>query len=133
MLENASVIHFDLTNGGTGPAIIEWLRIKWDGRPTNGPRDLLDRCCRVQRQALPIWVNRASGQTLPAGRSEDIFQMRSASADPAVYRLLDTDARFKIEAEGCYCSVLGECWITDFKVRPRIVETCEPVVDNERW
>lgn len=76
MLENASVIHFDLTNGGTGPAIIEWLRIKWDGRPTNGPRDLLDRCCRVQRQALPIWVNRASGQTLPAGRSEDIFQMR---------------------------------------------------------
>lgn len=132
VLENANVIHFDLTNGGTGPAIIEWLRIKWDGQPTNGPHDLLDRCCHA-RQAVSIWVNTASGQTLPAGHSEDIFQMPAASVDPALYRLLDTDARFKIAAEGCYCSVLDECWTTDFKSRPRIVKACEPIPGNQRW
>ena len=133
MLENVNVIHFDLTNGGTGPAIVEWMRIKWNGQPTNGPRDLLDRCCGTQPQTISLWVNRASGQTLPAGQSEDIFRMRAASVDPALYRLLDTEARFKIEAEGCYCSVLDECWITDFKSRPRIVPACEPIPDNQRW
>lgn len=133
MLENVNVVHFDLSNGGTGPAIIEWLRIKWDGQPTNGPRDLFDRCCRTQSQAVPVWLNIASGQTLPAGHSQDIFQLRPASVDPALYRLLDTEARFKIAAEGCYCSVLDQCWITDFNSRPRTVKACEPIPDNQRW
>jgi len=71
--------------------------------------------------------------TLPAGQSESIFAIHPADADPDSYRFLDTDARFKIEVEGCYCSVLNECWITDFKVRPRVVQACEPIPDNQRW
>jgi hypothetical protein len=35
--DNAKAIHFDLTNGGTGPAIIEWLRVNWDGEPIKRP------------------------------------------------------------------------------------------------
>lgn len=136
MLENANVVHFDLTNGGTGPAIVEWFRIKWNGQPTNGPQDLLERCCLTQPQPMPLWVNIASGQTLPAGQTEDIFRM-GTHADSALYHLvyqrLDTEARFKIEAETCYCSVLDECWITDFKSRPRIVKACESIPDNQRW
>ena len=75
-LETLSVVHFDLRNGGTGPAIIEWFRVKWNGQPTNGPGDLLDRCCRRQTQrAGSVWQNVASGSTLPAGQSESIFQI----------------------------------------------------------
>lgn len=134
VLENANIVHFDLRNGGTGPAIVEWFRIKWNGQPTTGPTDFLDRCCRRQRQwNLPVLQNVASGMTLPAGQSESIFQVRGADVDLDSYRLLDTDARFKIEEEGCYCSVLNECWITDFKVQPRIVKGCEPIPDNQRW
>jgi hypothetical protein len=134
VLENSNVIHFDLTNGGTGPAIVEWLRVKWDGQLTNGPSDFFDRCCRSQTQQPPsIWQNVASGMTLPAGQSESIFQIRASAINPDSYHLLDTDARFKIEAEGCYCSVLDECWITDFKVRPRMVNTCEPIPNSQRW
>src|SRR5690242_21820846 len=63
MQENERVIHFDLRNGGTGPAVVEWLRLKWNGQPApagvpgdpavgsqgwlQGPRDLLDHCCRA--------------------------------------------------------------------------------------
>lgn len=65
--------------------------------------------------------------TLPAGHSESIFQIRAANVDPDSYHLLDTEARFRIEAEGCSCSVLIECWIADFKVRPRVVKACEPI------
>jgi len=134
LAENVNAVHFDLRNGGTGPAIIEWFRIKWNGQPTTGPRDLLGRCCRRQTQrTVPIWQSVASGMTLPAGQSETIFQIRAADAEHDLYHFLDTEARFEIEAEGCYCSVLDECWITDFKVRPRSVKACEPVPDNQRW
>jgi hypothetical protein len=131
---NVNAVHFDLTNGGTGPAIIDWFRIKWSDQPTSGPRDLLGRCCSGQTQrTVPVWQSVASGTTLPAGQSQTIFQIRAADAEPDLYHFLDTEARFKIEAEGCYCSVLDECWITDFKVRPRSVKTCEPIPDSQRW
>jgi hypothetical protein len=132
--ENVSAVHFDLRNGGTGPAIIEWFRVKWNGQPTTGPADLLARCCRRQTQRTgSVWQNVASGTTLPAGQSEGIFQVRAADADPDLYQLLDTEARFRIETESCYCSVLDQCWITDFKLRPQKVKTCEPIPDNQRW
>jgi hypothetical protein len=77
--------------------------------------------------------NVASGSTLAAGQSEAIFQIRAADADPNFYHLLDAEARYKIEAESCFCSVLDNCWITDFKVRPERVKACEPIPDNQRW
>jgi hypothetical protein len=95
---------------------------------------LLDRCCGSQRQrAFSVYQSIASGMTLPTGQVDSIFAIRAADADLDSYHFLDTDARFKIEVEGCYCSVLDECWITDFKVRPRIVQACEPIPDNQRW
>jgi hypothetical protein len=79
-------------------------------------------------------MSRAVGRDfLPAGESESIFQVRADDVDPDLYRGLDHEARFKIEAESCYCSVLDECWITDFKVRPQKVKGCEPIPDNQRW
>lgn len=134
ILENNNAVHFDVRNGGTGPAIMEWMRVKWNGQPTNGPGDLLERCCRKgPQQTVSVYRNIASGMTIPAGQWETIFQIRAAGADSEMYRLLDTEARFKIEAESCYCSVLDQCWITDFKFPPRKLKTCEPIPDNQRW
>jgi len=110
ILENSNTIHFDLRNGGADPAIIEWLRVKWNGQPTTGPSDLLGRCCRRPTQrAQSVFQNVTFGMTLPAGQSESIFQIRAADTDPDSWHFLDMDARFKIEVEGCYCSVLNEC------------------------
>jgi len=132
--DNNNAVHFDVRNGGTGPAIIEWLRVKWNGESTNGPGDLLDRCCRKRpEQAVSVWRNFASGMTIPAGQSETVFQFPAAGADAEMYRLLDTEARFKIEAESCYCSVLDECWTTDFTVLPHKVTACAAIPDKERW
>jgi len=129
------MIHFDLSNGGTGPALIEWLRLKWNGEPTTSPRDLLDRCCRngSSPTTSSIWMNIASGMNLPAGQSQMIFYIRADDSDPDFYKRLDLDARFKVEAEACYCSVLDECWTTNFKSRARSAKTCESIPDNQRW
>ena len=132
---NIRMIHFDLANGGTGPALIEWLRIKWNGEPTTGPRDLLERCCRNGSSPVPsaLWVNTASGMNLPAAQSQMVFYVRADSSDPDLYKRLDMDARFKVEAEACYCSVLDECWTTDFTSRAKQVKSCEAVPANEHW
>jgi hypothetical protein len=133
--DKVKMIHFDLANGGTGPALIEWLRIKWNGVPTAGPHDLLERCCGNGSSAASssIWMNIASGMNLPAADSQRVFYVRSDDSDPDFYKRLDLDARFKVEAEACYCSVLDECWVTNFKSRATGVKACEAVPDNERW
>ena len=43
----------------------------------------------------------ASGMTLPAEQSQSVFYVRAGDADPDLYQRLDTEARFKIEAEAC--------------------------------
>ncbi len=133
--DNIKMIHFNLTNGGTGPAIIEWLRLKWDGQPTTGPRDLLDRCCGALKAPVPhsLWIETASNTTVPARQDLIFFSVRESDADPGFYEFLDRDARFKVEAEACYCSVLDECWVTDFTNRPREVKSCEAIPENQRW
>lgn len=129
------MVHFDLANGGTGPALIEWLRIKWNDVPTAGPLDLLEHCCgdHSSSAAQTYWINTASGMNLPAAQSEMVFYVRGDSSDPDFYKRLDTEARFKIQAEACYCSVLDECWITNFKTRANGVKSCEAIPDKQRW
>ena len=134
MSDGERAIHFDLRNGGTGPAIVQWLQIKWEGRPTDGPGDLLVRCCGMPRgQSLTAARNVASGMTVPAGQAETIFTLPEDSGNPAVYQKLNVDARFKIEVEACYCSVLDECWWTDFIQTTKNVGACEKVPDSQRW
>jgi hypothetical protein len=125
-----------ISNGGTGPAIIEWLRLRWNGQPTAGPRDLLDRGCKKLTSGRPVPISRnlASGMTLPAGQSTTVLYLRAADANPDSYQHLDTEAPFKVDDEACYCSVLDECWITDFKTsRPKGTKSCEPIPEAERW
>lgn len=131
---SGDMIYFILMNGGTGPAIIDWFRIKWNGQPTNGWQDLVARCCAGQWHRGEH--STASGTTLPAGQLVRVFQMRRADADSALYRVLDS-ARSAIEADACYCSVLDECWIADFRndshSRPRRVKACEAIPVNQQW
>ena len=135
MSDNERKIHFQVTNGGTGPAIIEWLRLKWNGQPTAGARDLLARCCSTGKppQTRSVYIDVASGTTLPARESLMFFSIRPADSDHDLYELLDREARFKVEAEACYCSVLDDCWLTDFKDRAREVKSCQAIPEAERW
>ena len=104
--ENEKAIHFDLKNGGTGPASIEWIRVKWNGQPANGPGDLLDRCCRKQTQRhTSIWQNVASGMTLPAGQGKafsDLGLLTSTQIS-IICSTLTLDSRSMLKAATALC------------------------------
>ena len=133
--DNKRMIHFQVTNGGTGPAIVEWFRLKWEGQPTTGPTDLLERCCSGGKpvKIKNAWNDAASGTTLPARDIRNVFAVPATGVDAAIYKILNDEARYKVEAEACYCSVLDECWVTDFKNQPRDVKVCERIPENQRW
>lgn len=133
--DNQRMIHFQVTNGGTGPAIIEWFRLKWDGQPTTGAHDLLESCCGGGKPVKieNAWNDVASGTTLPARDMRNVFAVPATGVDAGLYKILNDEARYKVEAEACYCSVLDECWVTDFKNQPRDVKVCERIPENQRW
>lgn len=80
-----------------------------------------------------IWTDVASATTVPARDSPIVFAVKASDTDPELYHLLDGEARYKVEAEACYCSVLDECWVTNFKDQPREVKACERVPESQRW
>ena len=72
-----------------------------------------------------MWItNRVGGLTLPAGQSTPPLTVPEAGTDRAVFAALD-QRRYAVSAKACYCSVLDECWVTDFtRVRPVRVKEC---------
>lgn len=129
-------VHFDITNGGTGPAVIEWLGLSYAGRPVANVRALLDACCRTDHaRTLGLSItNVASGQTLPAGQSITLFSAVKQGSDPATYAVLEQRGRFGVGVRACYCSVLDQCWLTDFRqTRPQPIADCRSSRPPARW
>jgi len=129
--------HLDLTNGGTGPAIIEWLALQYKGQPIRGPESLLRACCGPGKESFSYIQNSASGQTLGAGQSLTLLEVPQEGNDPAIFKALAGTERYEIRARACFCSVLEECSILDFEQRsPRPVKSCEaerPKNRSELW
>ena len=124
---NKPTVHVDISNGGTGPAIIEWVAMSYAGHPIATVPAFLDACCRTRSSAKldPYIINKVSGQTLSPGQSVSMLQLSRAGSDPDVYRRLEREGRYNIRLSACFCSVLDECSITDFRqTRPAPVAPC---------
>jgi hypothetical protein len=118
------VITVRLRNGGVGPAVVDWMELRYRGRAYPDGRSLLDACCRPQGRKYRFYSSTAAG-VLPARDTLELLQVRAADAGPEAFAILN-DARQGLEARACYCSVLDECWITDFgPARPHRVNSCK--------
>ena len=129
-------VHFDISNGGTGPAIVEWLTLKWNDQNVSSANELVRRCCNAGQDNVVRYTisNTVSGQTLTAGQTETILYIPVSGMPRDLYTKLASEARFKVQAEACYCSVLDECWITNFEeTRPREAASCAAQKPKELW
>jgi hypothetical protein len=131
--------YFKLTvrNGGVGPAQIDWFQLRYKGVPYRRPDDLLRACCadamaKQQPSNGSMWYSAVSGSILPVRDSVDPMTLWPTVGDDvlrAVYQV-----RSEITAKACYCSVLDECWVTDFgSHRPTKVERCEQPANEPLW
>ena len=125
-----------LKNGGVGPARIEWFEVRYKGVPYSSEDALLHACCL---SALPkgnvpsgAFYANVSGTMLPQRESVDFIDLRPEVGLDLMNAL--KTARRDITLNACYCSVLDECWQTDFSSsHPKRVEECHAPPDNKLW
>ncbi len=115
-----------LQNAGVGPARLERITIRDNGELVEDFEALVERMPPGAERS----VQTVAGRILAAGDYAHPFELRYdderlAGVD-AVDLLADLDERWSIE--GCYCSVMDQCWIGgDRQTGQREVERCDNV------
>lgn len=124
-----------LKNGGVGPARVEWFEVRYKGVPYRY-HALLHACClsALPKDSVPSGAFYAdvSGTMLPQRESIEFINLQP-EVNKDLIDALDT-ARRDITFNACYCSVLDECWQTDFSsTHPKRVEECHAPPGNTLW
>jgi hypothetical protein len=124
-----AAIEYEMVNNGIGPARIEWVELRFKGKPVRNLRALLDACCASwNNENTPTpglnLRNNISGALVRAGASVKMFTWTEpAATNPsftALHRQMDD-----IEYSACYCSVFDECYVQGYKEnRPQPVARC---------
>jgi hypothetical protein len=126
VLDGADYLHFDLRNAGIGPATLEKLVVRYDGKVVNSAVELLQHCCAqdVELGKVGLMINSVEDHVFAARDSLSFIGLRRTEANDAVWDKLNAE-RFKVDIDACYSSVFGEHWITNLRnPRPRPVESC---------
>jgi hypothetical protein len=115
-------ISFTLSNRGTGPARVVWLEVRRTAQPYNSLGELLDelwradpgRIAQAPHMPQPHVATTPTSPIILGAKDEVDFLTWTRPADPAqaaVWDALD-HARWGLQTQACYCSVLNECWIS---------------------
>jgi hypothetical protein len=138
--DGAKVIHMDVVNAGVGPAKAETFEVFWNGKAWPSPYALVKACCRYTEvgpatdpspKRTEMLEGGVQGTVIRAGETRNFVTITLASDDEDVWNALDR-ARQTMSYRVCYCSVLDECWIGNFRgvlpladqLRPQRVKTC---------
>ena len=115
-----------VSNRGTGPALIEHVRLAVDGQPKADWAEVLDAYgAPEKRQYLQSQID---GRTLSAGQDIQVFQTKDKNL---IDRLVSSTGP-PMSVEICYCSIYQQCWQVDQRNRPIEVDVCE-LPETERF
>lgn len=108
-----SLIRFSLTNKGIGPASIQGMEVRYDGKPVKSVRDLLKDCCSTDGNAAGLtWrLSTANGEILRPGEEKHFLHL-NRHEDAALWARVNA-LPAKVSVKVCYCSVFEECWVAD--------------------
>jgi hypothetical protein len=118
---DALVIGLRVSNAGVGPALVQGMTVRYDGRTLQGMEDISG--------ALPDGANQrgfytVSGRILAAGDSVEAFTFELPAGEQDAVTLMNTMAEHWT-AEVCYCSSLNDCWSSNIDSSiPKAVEHC---------
>jgi hypothetical protein len=128
-----------LKNGGIGPAIIGRFEFSYKGQSFDSSAStfgkLLGACCvsaaPKSGTTLPASAAAVTGTVLPARESVTILGIAPQTKE--LYQAMTQAAR-EVKMKACYCSVLNECWETEFtQQRPKPVADCTAKPGETLW
>jgi hypothetical protein len=130
-------VTYSIINSGVGPAVLKSLIVDYTGKRAHGFVELLQTCCGMPHGIdinglLPLGF---LGESRPIGviRARDQVVLFKFFRNPANIAMLDgiAAARDVVKFRACYCSIVGECWVSDLRsLDPQPVEACKASPDD---
>ena len=121
------VVEYELINNGVGPARIEWVELRFKGKPVADITDLLDACCQAQQHNYSGLNRRVGieGTLVRPGVSAKLFTWIEESTPNPDFLALRRQMK-DVELSTCYCSVFDECYVRqwDGRNKPEPVKQC---------
>jgi hypothetical protein len=111
---NAPDIHFTLANKGVGPALIRNVVVRVDNQPVKNWDEAMTKLLGPGEHLFS--ESDMNGYVLAPNESITVVTMHDANNSPLVFDKSNplwvtmNKERFRVTAEICYCSTLGECW-----------------------
>lgn len=123
------MVKYEMVNNGVGPARIEWVELKFKGKPVRNISELLDACCSELRGTNDVNEMDArggiNGSLVRAGGSVALFTWIEPMAPNRIFTALHRQMD-QIKYSACYCSVFDECYVRsdDDDHKPVPVKQC---------
>jgi hypothetical protein len=132
-------VYVRVQNVGVGPAIIKNFSMFYDGVESDNIYDILAKCCGPEGGTRSDLINPKSrektgfivtsmvkNKILPDGRDISIFQIKKTDQNEVFWDAVN-NSRWKMKGKACYCSLLEDCYQTDFENEPVPVKSCKDV------
>jgi hypothetical protein len=135
------MLQVTLSNSGVGPALIDRFEVRYKGVVYTNENALLRACCaealvKSKKSGHPqVFYSNISGLIISA--RQDLYPITikpdrdGLDLYNAFNRVRDGD---DLTYHACYCSVLDECWETNFdRKRPLPVKECKVAPNEKLW
>ena len=124
----------NLRNDGVGPAIVERFEIRYKG-VAQATDTLVEACCAqaMGKGRYLSFIGNITGTVLPARDTRNVMTIKPRGSDDRLFQGFDK-VKEDISFHACYCSVLNECWETDFDHKhPKPVNECKVAPGEKLW
>ena len=111
---NAPDIHFTFANKGVGPPLIRHVIVKVDDQPVKNWREAMEKLLGPGEHLFS--ESDMTGRVLAPNESMTVVTPCNANNNPLAFDKSNplwvtiNKERFRLTAEICYSSTLGECW-----------------------
>jgi hypothetical protein len=124
---------FGVRNSGNGPAILRWVRFSDAASNASlvNSDAMLAMVGAKSGDVFSVWRSSTNDVALSPGQELQIMQFQRTDANAEVFDALNM-ARRRINIEGCYCSVIGDCWTFTNRGLPQSIAQC-PVAPDSAW
>lgn len=121
-----------IANDGAGAAILKSLVVRYQGKVIRGYVELLQACCGLRQGVTKadLGDNIGLGEessligVLRAREKVTMLTLRRTSSNVELWQRFSA-ARGALTFQGCYCSIVGDCWTSDLHtLDPKPVKSC---------
>jgi len=135
-----SEIILSLKNAGVGPAIIKTVTFKYDNEEFTSITKLYERCCKKEAENYfnkrkeysteqlktfgdSYLTSSLENSIIPGQDKKEFLVLRESTLNSPFWNKLNNE-RFKMNMTVCYCSLLGECYLTEKSGVTNDIDVC---------